>query len=313
MQRAVGIDGQADALERQREAKGFALGFAGMVIFGLTLPMMRVALVGLDPFFVGVGRALVAAAVAAAFLAATRQPFPPRDTWGRLAVLSVCIIFGFPLLATLAMQYVPSAHGGVVLAVLPLATAMAGAAMAGERPSLGFWLAGIAGSAAVLVFGIVEAGGDVAAVGWGDLLLIASVVCAAIGYAQSGVLARRIGGWQVVSWALVLSSPVVALVTYLLSGPINWSAPWQSWAAYFYLAVMSQYFGFFFWNRGMVLAGVAKTGQLQLLQPFVTLAVSALMLGESVGWRHLVFALIVVGLVALGGRMRVARQGDRGA
>jgi drug/metabolite transporter (DMT)-like permease len=308
MQRAVGRGEPAGVAERQQEAKGLALGFAGMIIFGLTLPMMRIALVGLDPYFVGIGRALLAAIVAGLILAATRQPFPPRETWFRLFIASLGVIFGFPLLATLAMQYVPSAHGGVVLAVLPLATAMAGAAMAGERPSLGFWLAGIAGSAAVLVFGVIEAD-DAAAIGWGDLLLIGSVVCAAIGYAQSGVLAHRIGDWQVVSWALVLSSPVVALTTYLLSGPINWNAPWQSWAAYLYLAVMSQYFGFFFWNRGMVLAGVAKTGQLQLIQPFVTLAASALILGESVGWRHLIFALIVVALVALGGRMRVTRRG----
>jgi drug/metabolite transporter (DMT)-like permease len=308
MQRAIDGGETAGAAERRRETKGLALGFTGMVIFGLTLPMMRIALEGLDVYFVGLGRAVLAAGVAGVFLAVTRQPFPPRQTWARLAVISLGIIFGFPLLATLAMKYVPSAHGGVVLAVLPLATAMAGAAMAGERPSAGFWLAGIAGSAAVMVFGVIEAGGDVAAVGWGDLLLIASVACAAIGYAQSGVLARQIGGWQVVSWALVLSCPAVALVTWLLAEPINWDAPWQSWAAYVYLAVMSQYFGFFFWNRGMVLAGVAKTGQLQLIQPFVTLAASALLLGESVGARHLIFATIVVGLVALGGRMRVARR-----
>jgi len=288
------------------ELKGLALGFGGVVIFGLTLPMMHIALTGLDPYFVGVGRAILAAGVAALFLAVTRQPFPPRALWPGLAIVSLGTIFGFPLLATLAMRHVPSAHGGVVLAVLPLATAMAGAAMAGERPSLGFWLTGIAGSAAVLVFSIIEAG-DAAHIGWGDLLLIGSVVCAAIGYAQSGVLARRLGGWQVISWALVLSSPAIVVTTWLLSGPINWNAPVEAWLAYCYLALMSQYFGFFFWNRGMMMAGVAKTGQLQLLQPFVTLAASALMLGETVGWRHIAFAMAVVLLVGLGGRMRVAR------
>jgi drug/metabolite transporter (DMT)-like permease len=270
------------------------------------LPMMRVALTGLDPYFVGIGRAIVAAAVAAVILAAMRQPFPARKDWWRLAIVAAGTVFGFPLLATLAMQHVPSAHGGVVLAVLPLATAMARAATAGERPSMGFWLTGVAGSATVLAFSMIEAG-DVAQVGWGDLLLVGSVVCAAIGYAQSGVLARSLGGWQVVSWALVLSSPVVVVTTLALSGLINWDAPPEAWLAYLYLALMSQYFGFFFWNRGMVIAGVAKTGQLQLIQPFITLAGSALLLGESVGWRHVVFALIVVVVVALGGRMRVGR------
>jgi hypothetical protein len=180
MQRAVRSDEVTDAVQRRGEAKGLALGFVGVAIFGLTLPMMRIALTGLDPIFVGLGRAILAAVVAALVLAGTRQPFPSRETWPRLVVISLGVIFGFPLLATLAMQYVPSAHGGVVLAVLPLATAMAGAAFAGERPSLGFWLTGIAGSAAVLAFSVIEAGG-VTAVGWGDLLLIASVICAAIG------------------------------------------------------------------------------------------------------------------------------------
>ncbi len=306
MQRAVQEETSVGATART-ERKGLALGLIGVIIFGLTLPMMRVALTGLDPYFVGIGRAIVAAAVAAVLLTATRQPFPDRKDWWRLAVVAGSTVFGFPLLATLAMREVPSAHGGVVLAVLPLATAMAGAAMAGERPSLGFWLTGIAGSAAVLAFSVIEAG-HVAEIGWGDLLLVGSIACAAIGYAQSGVLARHMGGWQVVSWALVLSSPVVVAATFALSGPVNWSAPPQAWLAYLYLALMSQYFGFFFWNRGMVMAGVAKTGQLQLIQPFVTLAASALILGESVGWRHLGFAAVVVFLVALGGRMRVARR-----
>jgi drug/metabolite transporter (DMT)-like permease len=306
MQRAV-QDGTPAGAAARTELKGLAVGLVGVIIFGLTLPMMRVALTGLDPYFVGIGRAIVAAAVAAVLLAATRQPFPARKNWWRLAVVAGGTVFGFPLLATLAMREVPSAHGGVVLAVLPLATAMAGAAMAGERPSLGFWLTGVAGSAAVLAFSVIEAG-HIAEVSWGDLLLVGSVICAALGYAQSGVLARHLGGWQVISWALVLSSPAVVAATFVLSGPVNWNAPPEAWLAYLYLALMSQYFGFFFWNRGMVMAGVAKTGQLQLIQPFVTLAASALILGESVGWRHLGFAAVVVFLVALGGRMRVARR-----
>jgi drug/metabolite transporter (DMT)-like permease len=307
MQRMAAEDAPAGDVTERQERRGLILGFVGVVIFGLTLPFMRVALTGLDPYFVGLGRAILAAAVAAVILAVTRQPFPARKDWPGLAIVSAGTVFGFPLLATLGMQHVPAAHGGVVLAVLPLATAMAGAAMAGERPSRGFWLTGIAGSVAVLIFSII-AGGGVTGIGWGDLLLIGSVICAAVGYAQSGVLARHLGGWQVISWALVLTSPAIVVTTFILSGPIDWRAPPEAWLAYLYLALMSQYFGFFFWNRGMVLAGVAKTGQLQLLQPFVTLFVSSLMLGEAVGLHHIVFALIVVGLVARGRRMHVDRK-----
>jgi drug/metabolite transporter (DMT)-like permease len=278
-----------------------------VVIFGLTLPMTQLALEGFDRSFIAIGRAVPAALLAAAMLIATRQPFPPRESWWPLAIISIGCIFAFPIFATAAMEYVPAAHGGVVLAVLPLATAMAGAAMDGERPSAGFWLAGIGGSLLVLAFSAIEAGG--LRLEPGDLLLVAAVIAAAIAYAQSGILARSLGGWQVISWALVFSLPFSVAGVVAFAGPIDWSAPASAWAGFAYVAVMSQFLGFFFWNKGMVLAGVAKTGQLQLLQPFVTLIGSYLLLGEQVGWRHAGFALAVAVIVALGRRLRVDRAG----
>jgi drug/metabolite transporter (DMT)-like permease len=200
------------------------------------------------------------------------------------------------------MERLPAAHSGVILAVLPLATAMAGALMDGERPSLGFWLTGVAGSLLVLAFAVIEAGGFT--VQAGDLLLVAATVAAAVGYAQSGMLARRIGGWQAISWALVFSLPFSLLAVLLFAGPVNWNAPAGAWLAFAYVSLMSQFFGFFFWNRGLVLAGTAKTGQLQLLQPFVTLIASYVLLGEAIGWRHAGF-----GIVALGRQLRVQRSG----
>lgn len=293
--------------ERRTELSGLLAGLVGVVIFGLTLPMTHVALEGFDRYFIGIGRAIPAALVAAVMLAVTRQPVPPRESWWPLALVSIGCIFGFPLLATAAMQQLPAAHGGVILAVLPLATAMAGALMDGERPSFGFWLTGIAGSMLVLAFAVVEAGAFTFQAG--DLLLVAATVAAAVGYAESGVLARRMGGWQVISWALVFSLPFSVLAVWLFAGPVNWgTAPAGAWLGFLYVSLMSQFFGFFFWNRGLVLAGTAKTGQLQLLQPFVTLVGSYFLLGEAVGWRHVGFALAVVAVVALGRQLRVERR-----
>lgn len=305
MQRHVGPPESGAGAQRASELSGLIAGLIGVVIFGLTLPMTHIALDGFDRYFVGIGRAIPAAVLAGAILAATRQPFPPRRLWRPIVIVGATVTFGFPIFATAAMEYAPSAHGGVILAVLPLATAMAGALMAGERPSRGFWLAGVAGSLLVLGFAVIEAGGFTLATA--DLLLVGAIIAAAIGYAQSGILARELGGWQVISWALVFSLPALILTALLLAGPINWTAPPSAWLGFVYVSLMSQFFGFFFWNRGMALAGVAKTGQLQLLQPFVTLAASVLLLGEEVGWRHAGFALAVVAIVMIGRQLRVER------
>ena len=309
MQRRIAPQEPPAGWHSSAEWIGLAAGLAGVVIFGLTLPMTHYALMGFDHYIVGVGRAVPASILAGAILAVTRQPFPERRHWRALGIVAAGVIFGFPILATAAMQYAPAAHGAVILAILPLATAMAGAVMAGERPSRGFWIAGVAGWLLVLAFAMVEAGGIT--LGAADLLLVAAVPATAIGYAQSGVLARALGGWQVISWALVFSLPFQLLVIALLAEPFNWAASGHAWLGFLYVAFMSQFFGFFFWNTGMALAGVARTGQLQLLQPFVTLAASMALLGEDVGWLHAVFALAVVAIVMIGRQLRVERGGRR--
>jgi drug/metabolite transporter (DMT)-like permease len=215
------------------------------------------------------------------------------------------VVVGFPLLSALAMQTAPASHGGVVLGILPLATAAMSVWLAGERPSLGFWLCAIAGALAVACFSLLDGG---RALYLADGLLIIAVACAAAGYAIGGDLSRTQSGWQVISWALLLSTPAL-LPPVLWSLPeVNWNASPAAWLSFLYVAVFSQFLGFFFWNKGMALAGVAKVGQIQLLQVFVTLIGSAILLGESIRPVTALFAVIVVAAVALGRTMTVARS-----
>jgi drug/metabolite transporter (DMT)-like permease len=288
-----------------RNRQALLLGFLGVVIFGLTLPATRLAVADFDPLFVTAGRSLVAAALASLTLLWARSQPPLRREWPRLAAFAAFSIVGFPLLMAIAMQYAPASHGAVVLAVLPLLTAMGGALVAGERPSLGFWACGVAGTGAVLFYSLLtgDASGDLH---WADLLLAASAVSAAMAYALGGEMARRIGGWEVISWALVLAAPAM-LVLLLFAGPINWAASASAWAGFLYVSVFSMFLGFFAWNKGMAMGGIARIGQIQLLQPFVALAGAAALLGEAVGWLEIGFAVLVVGIVALGWRMRVVR------
>jgi len=289
------------------ERKGLLLGLIGVVIFGLTLPATRISLTGLDPYFIALGRGVLAGAAAAMVLIITRQPWPPRNAWRRLLGASAGVVIGFPLLATIAMQYAPASHGGIILALLPLATAVAGVILTGERPSPGFWVCSIAGTLAVLVFALLEGAGN-DGFHTADILLAVAVIAAAIGYAEGGELARSMGGWQVICWALVIAAPFLLAVLLLRGMPINWSAPASAWAGFLYLALFSQFIGFFAWYQGLALGGVAKVGQLQLLQTFVTLGAAALLLGEDVTPIEIGFACLVVAIVAVGRKMRVERR-----
>lgn len=290
----------------RRLRQAVLLGLIGVVVFGLTMPATRAAVLELDPLFITLGRALLAAMLAAVTLVWARPQAPLRRDWHRLFWFALCSIIGFPLLMTLAMQYAPASHAAVVLAVQPLLTAMAGVAVARERPSAGFWACGIAGTVVVLAYSLLTSGGS-SQLHWADFLLAAAALSASTAYALGGEMSLRVGGWEVISWALVFSAPALIVVFVVLAPPINWGASASAWAGFFYVAIFSQFLGFFAWNKGMSLGGIAKIGQMQLLQPFITLVGAYVLLGEHIGWMELVFSLIVVGLVALGWRMRVAR------
>lgn len=278
---------------------GLWLGLLGVVAFSGTLPATRIAVAVLDPIFVGLGRALVAAMLAALVLTATRTPVPPRALWPRLGIVALGVVAGWPVLTAFAMRYVPAAHGAVVAGLLPLATALAGAWLAHERPRRQFWIWALAGSAVVVAFALWEGGGRLQAA---DLLLAAAVAAAAIGYAEGARLARILGGWQVICWVLILAAPFVAIPTWLTFDARSLAAPWSAWASFAYVAVISQFLGFFAWYRGLALGGIAAVGQTQLLQPFLTIFASAWLLAEPVSAATYISAALVIGAIAMGRR-----------
>lgn len=288
------------------EAVGMAYAFIGVVGFSLTLPMTRIAVASLDVTVVGLGRALVAAALAAILLCVTRQRIPSRSELGGLAIVAVGVVLGFSPLSAWAMTKLPSSHGAIVLGLLPLATALAGALRAGERPSRGFWVASVIGSATVIVFAVSTGAGQLQ---MADLALLGAVMLAALGYAEGGRLARSMGGWQVISWALVLAAPVVAVpVGIALSQPQHsLVVPLEAWLSFGYVSLVSQFFGFFAWYRGLAMAGIARASQLQLLQPFLTIVAGVLLLGEELTLLTVGAALVVVSTVAIGRKAAVER------
>ncbi|HVF63479.1 MAG TPA: DMT family transporter [Casimicrobiaceae bacterium] len=292
------MQAEPSSIERARERRGLLFGFVGVIAFSITLPATRVAVAELDPTFVGLGRAVVAALFAAITLYVAQSPWPTRSQWQRLAVVAAGVVIGFPVLSAWAMQRVPASHGAVVIGLLPLATAAAGAWLAHERPSKRFWICSTLGSAIVVAFALRQGGGHLQLA---DLLLIGAVAAAAIAYAEGARLSRTIGGWQVISWALILALPFI-VVPAALTMQHAAAASWSAWLGFGYVSLVSMYLGFFAWYKGLALGGIAKVGQVQLLQPFFTIAFSAIVIGEAVDAITFAAAALVVASIALGRR-----------
>lgn len=277
--------------------EGYAFGLLGVLVFSLTLPMTRLTVVELSPVLVGLGRALVAALPAALLLWLTRSRLPNRQEWSGVLLAAAGVVIGWPLASTLAMSSVPSSHGAVINGLLPLSTALFAAWRSGEQPSRGFWIWSVLGAALVVAFALQHGHGSLQA---GDLWLLLAVALGGMGYAEGARASRTLGGWRTICWALTLSAPVLVL-------PVGWMAlasPTPSaitlWA-FAYLAFFSMFLGFFAWYRGLAIGGIARVGQVQLLQPFLTVLAAAAFFHESVTPDTYLFAAAVVAVIA-GGR-----------
>lgn len=273
----------------------------------MSLPATRVAVQQLDPWFVAFGRAVGAAVLAWGYLRITGAPRPSRAQVRRLAVVALGVVVGFPLFTSLALTTQSSAHGAVVIAVLPAMTAVFAVLRAGERPPAAFWLASTGGLVAVLAF-LVAGGAVRGALSVSDLCLLAAVVLCGLGYAEGGALARELGGARTICWALLLALPGTVPVTLIAA----WRQPPQAdatgWLAFGYLTAVSMFLGFFAWYAGLARGGVARVGQIQLAQPVLTLLWSALLLGETVTGASMAAALVVLACVVLTQRTRAGAR-----
>ncbi|HEY8334762.1 MAG TPA: DMT family transporter [Tardiphaga sp.] len=285
-----------------REQLGLVLGFVGVVIFGGTLPATRIAVAAIDPLALTALRTAIAGLCALALLLILRRPLPPRRLWPQLAIAMLSIAALFPFLMAVALQSVGASHGSVVLGILPLATACVAVAITHERPKPLFWIASLAGAAIVVAFALRQGGGALSA---GDLLLFGAVAASAIGYGLSGRLTAQMPGWEVISWILVMALPI-SLPAAALTLPTDLTAiPLEPWLALLYVAVFSQWVGFFAWNAGMAMGGIARVSQVQLLQPFVTFAFATAFNDEAITPQVVLFAAAVVAVVAISARSRV--------
>lgn len=282
--------------------QGWINGFIGVVIFSGSLPATRLAVMEFDPVFLTMIRATLAALLAVLLLRVFKENRPTRQQWLPLAIVSLGVVIGFPLLTAMALQYVTSAHSIVFIGLLPLATAVFAVWRGGERPRPVFWLFSLLGSALVVGYALSQ---GLTAAPAGDLLMLLAVLVCGLGYAEGATLSRSLGGWQVICWALVVALPVVAPLSLLLAPSSVSGISLSAWLSLGYVALFSMLIGFVFWYRGLSQGGIAAVGQLQLLQPFFGLALAAGLLHEQVSLGMLLVTLMVIACVA--GARRFAR------
>ncbi|MEM5452945.1 DMT family transporter [Paraburkholderia guartelaensis] len=287
---------------------GWLCGLAGVLIFSGSLPATRLAVLGFAPVFLTSVRATIAGMISVLLLLALRAARPARAEVWPLVIVALGVVVGFPLLTALALQHVSSAHAIVFVGLLPLATAVFGVLRAGERPQPAFWIFSAAGSAAVVAFALRH---GIDASPLGDALMLGAIIVCGLGYAEGARLSRRLGGWQVICWALVISLPVMAPLAWWLR-PASFAAVGApSWWGLAYVSLFSMLIGFVFWYRGLALGGIAGVGQLQLLQPFFGFVLAALLLHESVPPAMIAVTAVVIACVA--GARRFGRAGGASA
>jgi drug/metabolite transporter (DMT)-like permease len=287
-----------------RENLGFLLGLIGVIVFAGTLPFTKLAVASLDPWFVSAGRALVAGLLAGVLVIIRRRPFP-RGQFKLIGLAALTVCGFFPVLMALGVRIVPVSHAGVVLGLIPLLTATCSALVNGERPAPQFWLAGIAGAALVVGFSLRGGGGSISV---GDLYLFLAAAATSIGYVASARIAQALSGWEAICWICIAALPVTAPATALLFPVDPNLLPLSAWIGFGYVSLFSMFLGFFAWNAGLAIGGVARVSQLQLLQTFFTLLIAIPVNGEHAPGVTWLFAAAVVLCVLIGKRASIARR-----
>jgi drug/metabolite transporter (DMT)-like permease len=278
-----------------RTTDGWLSGLAGVVLFSGSLPATRLAVTDLDPLLLTIVRAAIAGLLGLMLLRASRQQRPARQDLAPLIVVAMGVVVGFPLLSALALEHMSAGRSIVFTGLLPLATAGFAVLRGGERPDRRFWLFALLGSLFIAGFALARGGASTAT---GDLLMLAAVLVCGLGYAEGVVLSRRLGGWQVICWALVMALPVMLAVLCVLPWPAASAVGPSAWMGLAYVSLFSMLIGFMFWYRGLALGGIAAVGQLQLLQPLFALGLAAALLHEAIGPGMIATTLAVVACVA---------------
>jgi len=291
--------------ENKKEKMGLLLGLVGVICFSLTLPATSVAVKYFGTTVSGLGRAVVASILVAVVFYIKKEKLPTTRQFKSLIIVSLGAVIGFPILTSWAMTSLPVSHGAVELALLPLATAGFAMVRGGEIPSVKFWISSIVGALAVIIYAMYLGLGQLHVA---DFALLAAVIILGLSYAEGGVLARELGSWQVIAWAIIIAAPILFMPVLLNVTTEMFHAPFIAWISFLYLAIVSQFLAYVAWYGGMAMGGISRVSQIQYLQPFLMIIFAALFLNESITLFTIVIAIVVVASVIIGKNTTVVKK-----
>lgn len=290
---------------------GIWLGLVAVIIFSITLPATKIAVPEFGAIPLSFYRAAIAGLTALIYILVKKVRLPRKKDVVNLCVISALISFAFPISIAIAMRDLPSSHGGIVLGLSPLLTALFATLLFGERPSRAFWITAVIGSGLVLLFSIQQSGGRLQA---GDLALILAAVTASYGYAKAGYLSQEIGAVEVISWVTIISLiPGLPIAIYYgiesgISAQSLIAISTPAWSALLFVSIFSAFIGNIIWYAGLSMGGISHVSQVQLLQPFCTLALSSLLIFEPLKLSNIFFACSVLVVVAISKKMPVEKS-----
>ena len=284
------------------ETKGMLIGVIGITMFSLTLPFTQMAVKELSPFFVAFSRATIAGFCALILLILGKYKLPTKNQIKRLIIIAIGIVYGFPIFTSMAMTTLPSSHSGIVLGILPLTMSVLAAIRYKEKASLAYWITSIIGASLVITYAFIDNNGFLIKE---DLWLLFAILFVSVGYSEGGNLSKEMGSIAVVSWALVLTLPFNIIATYFFYETSFSSVSLQALISLSYVGLFSMYIGFFFWYKGIAIGGISRVGQVQLIQPFLTIVAAFFLTNEKITFLNILFALMVLVVIIIGRKTKI--------
>ena len=284
------------------ETKGMLIGVIGITMFSLTLPFTQMAVKEMSPFFVAFSRATIAGFCALILMILGKYKLPTKNQIKRLIIIAIGIVYGFPIFTSMAMTTLPSSHSGIVLGILPLTMSVLAAIRYKEKASLAYWITSIIGASLVITYAFIDNNGFLIKE---DLWLLFAILFVSVGYSEGGNLSKEMGSIAVVSWALVLTLPFNIIATYFFYETSFSSVSLQALISLSYVGLFSMYIGFFFWYKGIAIGGISRVGQVQLIQPFLTIFAAFFLTNEKITFLNILFALMVLVVIIVGKKTKI--------
>ena len=277
----------------------YFLGMLAVIGFGGTLPVTKIALQDFSPEFITFARSMIAAFLAILVLLIFKKKLRHENDL-QIFIAGLLLIFGFPGLMAFAMQTVPASHGGVVLGFLPLTTAIIARLITEEKPTPRFWFLSLTGCLIVIFYTYYKTDETgQAGISTGDFYLVLAGLCASGGYVLFGKLSRKTAGWEITSRSLILNLPLICLGFWWTFETEYLMPSMNGFTALLYVSIVSMFLAFFLWNAALAMGGIARIGQLQLLQTFATLFLAALFLNEQIDFITIMTAIIITAIIAI--------------